>query len=57
LARLVQFPEDHARRGPPQLFDTALDFSLAQSEFEAICEIDLTELNSVDPPRGFGRDS
>jgi len=23
----------------------------------AICEIDLTELNSVDPPRGFGRDS
>jgi hypothetical protein len=23
----------------------------------AICKIDLTELNSVDPPRGFGRDS
>jgi len=23
----------------------------------AICEIDLTELNSVEPPRGFGRDS
>jgi len=23
----------------------------------AICDLDLSDLNSVEPPRGFGRDS
>jgi hypothetical protein len=31
--------------------------SATAEALRAICEIDLTELNSVDPPRGFGRDS
>jgi hypothetical protein len=31
--------------------------SATAEALRAICEIDLTELNSVEPPRGFGRDS
>src|SRR5215469_5260776 len=31
--------------------------SATAEALRAICEIDLTELNSVDPPRGFGRDN
>ena len=31
--------------------------SATAEALRAICEIDLTEPNSVEPPRGFGRDS
>ena|SRR5215472_13161065 len=37
---------------PPNVADSATAEAL-----QALCEIDLTELNSVEPPPGFGRDS
>src|SRR5271154_5164881 len=36
---------------PPNLQDSALADAL-----QAICDLDLTELQAIDPPRGFGRD-
>jgi hypothetical protein len=36
---------------PPSLADSATADAL-----RAICELDLSELESVEPPRGFGRD-
>jgi hypothetical protein len=36
---------------PPSLVDSATAQAL-----DAICEIDLSELESVDPPRGYGHD-
>jgi hypothetical protein len=36
---------------PPSLAESATAEAL-----RAICEIDLSELESVEPPRGFGRD-
>jgi hypothetical protein len=36
---------------PINLQDSALADAL-----QAICDLDLTELQSIDPPRGFGRD-
>ena len=36
---------------PPSLEDTAT----AQAQ-QAICDLDLSNLQAVDPPRGFGRD-
>ena len=36
---------------PANLQDSALADAL-----QAICDLDLTELQAIDPPRGFGRD-
>jgi hypothetical protein len=36
---------------PANLQDGALADAL-----QAICDLDLTELQAIDPPRGFGRD-
>ena len=36
---------------PANLQDSALADAL-----QAICDLDLTELQTIDPPRGFGRD-
>jgi hypothetical protein len=36
---------------PTNLQDSALGAAL-----QAICELDLAELQAIDPPRGFGRD-
>ena len=36
---------------PASLQDSALADAL-----QAICDLDLTELQTIDPPRGFGRD-
>jgi hypothetical protein len=36
---------------PPNLQDGAIADAL-----QAICDLDLSELASIDPPRGFGRD-
>ena len=36
---------------PANLRDSALADAL-----QAICDLDLTELQAIDPPRGFGRD-
>jgi hypothetical protein len=36
---------------PTNLQDSALATAL-----QAICDLDLTELQAIDPPRGFGRD-
>jgi hypothetical protein len=36
---------------PPNLQDSALAEAL-----QAICDLDLSELEAIDPPRGFGRD-
>ena len=34
----------------------ALQESALAQKLEAICELDLAELESVEPPRGYGRD-
>ena len=36
---------------PEALRDSALGYKL-----EAICDLDLDDLESIDPPRGYGRD-
>jgi hypothetical protein len=35
--------------------DNLRDSPLAEA-LQAICDLDLTELQSIEPPRGFGRD-
>jgi hypothetical protein len=35
--------------------DTLRDSPLAEA-LQAICDLDLTELQAIEPPRGFGRD-
>src|SRR5471030_3426177 len=34
----------------------SLESSATAEELRAICDLDLSELESVEPPRGFGRD-
>jgi hypothetical protein len=36
---------------PPSLADSAM-----ADELRAICDLDLSELQGIEPPRGFGRD-
>ncbi len=36
---------------PPSLADSAMADAL-----RAVCDLDLTELQGIEPPRGFGRD-
>jgi len=47
---------DESRSPSYSLPANVADSATAES-LRAIGEIDLTELNSVEPPRGFGRDS
>jgi hypothetical protein len=54
VAELVSLQQDY------QAWRDALPASLADSAtaeaLAAICELDLSELESVEPPRGYGRD-
>ena len=54
IAELIELQAEYAARLeslPENLQDTATAEAL-----RAICELDLTELQAVSPPRGFGRD-
>ena len=43
------------RRGWSALPDNLRDSATAEA-LQAICELDLTDLLAIEPPRGFGRD-
>ena len=54
VAELVELQGDYQEwldALPPSLADSATADAL-----RAICDLDLSELESVEPPRGFGRD-
>ena len=54
VAELVSLQEDY-RAWLDSLPDNLAE-SLTAEALRAVCEIDLSDLESVDPPRGFGRD-
>ncbi len=54
VAQLIELQAQYAdwlEALPANLQDSALAEAL-----QAVCELDLTDLQAIDPPRGFGRD-
>jgi hypothetical protein len=51
---------DHDDRNPHATWLEALPDSLQNGAtadaLRAVCDLDLTDLQAIDPPRGFGRD-
>ena len=39
-----------------QALPSSLQDSITAEALQAICDLDLTELQAIEPPRGFGRD-
>jgi hypothetical protein len=54
VAELVNLQEDY-RAWLDSLPDSLADSATANA-LRSICDLDLSELESVEPPRGFGRD-
>lgn len=54
VAELVTLQEEY--RAWLELLPPSLAESSTAQVLNAICEIDLSELESVEPPRGYGRD-
>jgi len=54
VAKLVSL-QDEYRAWLDSLPDNLAESATAQA-LRAVCDLDLSELDSVEPPRGFGRD-
>ena len=54
VAELVELQEEY-RAWRDSLPDNLAESATAEA-LRAVCDLDLSELDSVEPPRGFGRD-